>query len=282
MRPRGRRGGWRRRTPRSARPPRAARRARGRGRCAGGHTGRPRRRRACGRSGPAGRGGGGRHTGSSALTTVRAPRTSCSGWHERSGWRMVKRMRANRPCARRSRIAASARAYGAAGAAPSTMPSSRTRAASSCRLGVALATGPGWDDPDGAAYDAGHGRALDRRRVLREPRPRRLGGPAALERARARGDRRRDAHHEQPHGAEGGAGGPARAHAAVEVDVHSDSAYVQRAFTDGLAGALAAQRLAHLRQEAGGEPRPVGGAPGGRGPTTVRFERVQAATPGWS
>ena len=104
--------------------------------------------------------------------------------------------------------------YGAAGAAPSTIPSSRTRAASSCRLGHRAQDRRAPRAPVRTMpADADRG-ALDRRRVPRQSRPGRLGRAAALERPGARARRRRAADDQQPHGAARRAGGPAGAEAA--------------------------------------------------------------------
>src|ERR671935_1325026 len=69
---------------------------------------------------------------SAADTTVRAPSSSVSGWHETSGCAIVNFMSAKRPRARRSRMCRSVSSYGSAGAAPTaSRPSSAASRSSS-------------------------------------------------------------------------------------------------------------------------------------------------------
>src|ERR671935_903916 len=70
---------------------------------------------------------------SAADTTVRAPSSSVSGWHETSGCAIVNFMAAKRPRARRSGMCRSVSSWGSAGAAPTASRPSSAASRSSSR-----------------------------------------------------------------------------------------------------------------------------------------------------
>ena len=147
------------------------------------------------------------------------------------------------------------------------MPSSRTRAASSCRLASRLPRDQDRRAPEGAAYDAADGPELWTDGACSgNPGP---GGWAAL--LRWNGQER-----ELTGGETLTTNNRMELMAVLEglralkrpVEVRRAHRLGLRAarVRRGLAGALAAQRLAHVGQEAGGEPRPLGGDARGGAP----------------
>ncbi len=145
---------------------------------------------------------------------------------------------------------------------------------SSFAVGNPFRTGPrhpsvGWGQTHVRDLHPRHRRSLLRQRHRR--RPRRLGGdPDRSGRGRDRPHRGRVPHHQQPHGADGCAGGPARrARGLGRRAGHRLELRGQR-HRQGLAGRLAAQGVAHREQAARGQPRPVGAHDPGAGAAPQR------------
>ena len=88
----------------------------------------------------------------------------------------------------------------------------------------------------GSAGDGQADRDLERRRLLGQSRPRRLGRGAHLERAREGAEGRRSGDHQQPHGADRGDRGAGGAEETAAVDFYTDSQYLRGGVTGWIAG----------------------------------------------